>query len=842
MAKLPSRLDLSGPVSLRSGRGIAVADTSAIGRGLASFGQSVEQVGSDIQQQRNAVDLARAEAYKTQQFMAVENDFANDPDYATAGNRAGERTRGVVGDAANLIRDPSMRERWQIAAGTDAARVNDAVIDRGVALQRQAETVAFDEALEANRRIYVDPNTSEELKTKARADIEGAIAIGQQSGLLTPGDAESRTKEFIEAADYSRGLLAVENGQFDGSVPEVPNTGAVSTDAAALLRTFEGFRETPYWDVNANRVGYGSDTITRADGSVVRVQAGMAVSREDAERDLSRRTAEFEGVALRQVGPEAWNALPPNARAALVSTTYNYGSLPGSVVAAAKTGDVTAIASAVRGLSGHNGGVNADRRAKEAAIIEGKGNPDWYKRLSPEQQQVMNERAATRAQAVASANAAQQKIAYETHKESLGLGILTGAVVSEQELLSDPILQDGDKATLLRSLRAEQSATFDARQFLGGLVDGTAPALNPFNTDDQALAEKSYEMLSDAIPEEQKGIASAQFIQQTGMIPGPVVAEVRQGLASTDPVAVAGALQSAANLQTVAPMALGTVTNGESIRKAADLYSTYTGMGYSPAEASQKYIASNDPQAVAQREALLKSKPVADMLKNVSDRDVSAIFPALPFMGARVGDNPAQSAAMVSEYRGLLEEAIVDANGDQDAAKELAATRFQRVYGTSDLVIGGGSTITRLPPEKTYPAAPDGSHGYIRTQLEDALKQEGVAFDDVRLVPYDETEADFRSGEPARYQVSYLADGQWQLFNLPFVADPAAAIETFNADRRIQLDDARARQQRNVTEEMVGVEASQNQPPAAEMDQLSQDAWMEQNGALGRLLQSEGAQ
>ncbi len=33
--------------------------------------------------------------------------------------------------------------------------------------------------------------------------------------------------------------------------------------ATGLLRNFEGFISKAQWDVNAHRVGYGSDTITR---------------------------------------------------------------------------------------------------------------------------------------------------------------------------------------------------------------------------------------------------------------------------------------------------------------------------------------------------------------------------------------------------------------------------------------------------------------------------------------------------------------------------------------------------------------------------------------------------
>ena len=38
---------------------------------------------------------------------------------------------------------------------------------------------------------------------------------------------------------------------------------------AGVLRELEGFKEEPYYDVNAFRAGYGSDTYTTADGQVI---------------------------------------------------------------------------------------------------------------------------------------------------------------------------------------------------------------------------------------------------------------------------------------------------------------------------------------------------------------------------------------------------------------------------------------------------------------------------------------------------------------------------------------------------------------------------------------------
>ena len=165
----------------------------------------------------------------------------------------------------------------------------------------------------------------------------------------------------IETAD---GLLGV-----PGTPP--PQGG----DTAAVLRHFESYRGKAYWDVNHWRVGYGSDTVTRADGTVERVREGMEITPADAERDLQRRITLSQQDVQSAIGTEAWKGLSPEMQASLASVSYNYGKLPGSVAEAAKTGDPEKISKAILKLSGHNKGVNKDRRASEAANVLGGVTP-----------------------------------------------------------------------------------------------------------------------------------------------------------------------------------------------------------------------------------------------------------------------------------------------------------------------------------------------------------------------------------------------------------------------------------------------------------------------------------
>ena len=149
-------------------------------------------------------------------------------------------------------------------------------------------------------------------------------------------------------------------------------TGDATSQARQLIIEKEGFREMPYYDVNAFRAGYGSDTYTTESGEVKRVVQGQRVSRADADRDIDRRiSTEFMPRAKAGVGEDIWSTLPPQAKAALVSITYNYGSLPNAVIKAAKSsgGNLEAIAKSVESLKTDDKGINANRRQYEANLI-----------------------------------------------------------------------------------------------------------------------------------------------------------------------------------------------------------------------------------------------------------------------------------------------------------------------------------------------------------------------------------------------------------------------------------------------------------------------------------------
>ncbi len=206
----------------------------------------------------------------------------------------------------------------------------------------------------------------------------GKIARGEiQNPMLAMGGMGGGSPVMAAVSPMAAGpfAMSVSGGGYGGGAADSGMAGGSEDPTLSLIKQFEGFRETPYWDVNALRTGYGSDTVTMADGSIVPVSEGTRVTREDADRDLQRRVqTEFMPIAAKAVGEDIFSSLQPNQKAALTSIAYNYGKLPSSVAEAVRSGDPAAVARAISALGSHNDGINRGRREKEAAFYLGR-NP-----------------------------------------------------------------------------------------------------------------------------------------------------------------------------------------------------------------------------------------------------------------------------------------------------------------------------------------------------------------------------------------------------------------------------------------------------------------------------------
>lgn len=528
MARLPSRTDLSGPASFRSGRVQASNDQSAIGRALQGLGNDISAFGREQQQQQNAVDLARAEALKTEGLLGVQNEFANDPDYGTYSTRAPEKTGGVINGAANVIRDPKMRERWLFGAKADASRVNDGIFDQGVKTGRAAETIAFDNALEINRRIYVDPTSSPEAKAKAKADIEGAIQTGQETGLLDPVDAETRREAYIRRATVSGLLLDAEanpSRYLPAARGQIGNVGPVGkivadkanqygVDPAVLLGI--GYIESGlnpnakaptssaggiFQFIDGTAAQYGLSNKFDADANA---DAGARFTKDNINR-LSRTLgrnpspgeiylAHFSGVGTAEKMGRVSDDTP-------ASSVFSAGAIKAnrSILEGKSVGQVRAWAD--RKMADAMSKATGGTYTPAAATAGQQQIPDWAKDISPEDRDRIMKTAQTRQNQIGVETRGQIDTVVQNAPAAIqNTGMYSGQLPSQEQFVAAYGPQDGQERydKFQAQIDVSQQA-YDFRTMSSEDIQQAVQAATPTSSGDNAAIETGkYQVLQNA--------------------------------------------------------------------------------------------------------------------------------------------------------------------------------------------------------------------------------------------------------------------------------------------------------------------------------------------------------
>lgn len=149
--------------------------------------------------------------------------------------------------------------------------------------------------------------------------------------------------------------------------------------AAEFIKQFEGYTSYAIWDVNAWRIGHGSDTIELPDGTHRRVLKTDNTTSALAAKDLARRIKdEFLPKVSNKIGYPYWEKLPASAKISLLSIGYNYGNITKqAIVDAARTGNMQNLSHAIISSTYNDNSSQSqkvrealrDRRAKEAAFV-----------------------------------------------------------------------------------------------------------------------------------------------------------------------------------------------------------------------------------------------------------------------------------------------------------------------------------------------------------------------------------------------------------------------------------------------------------------------------------------
>lgn len=527
----------------------------------------------------------------------------------------------------------------------------------------------------------------------------------------------------------------------------------------SLIRHEEGFRSEPYWDTNAWRIGYGSDTVTRADGTHVKVQPGMRVTREEAELDLDYRLNEVEGARPReQVGDRAWGALSPAAQAALRSVAYNYGSLPPVLVNTIKSGaSADEIANVVAGLD-----ANPDRRKREAAMIRrGGGAPDdnpldsspLFSHLPYEDRISLQNDGQSEFTREENARAEQEKLRINTLTNDLLNGINDG-VKGQTEIdaaRAEGWLSDYDTIKKAQDLYEKKNEEgFLVARTLEKAASGRT--FDPTDEDDKkglnAVIGKGGIAQLDGMNSEYLLNGVVPLVTQVQDIPTDVMGLLAGMVRSNNQEKGLWAFEALSALQDASPEAFN---NRVSDALAADV--NFYRQRRTAVPADQLFEAINGGRTQAERQGrallyeeaqtILKTKEEGVATVSSLVQDVVSGFDGWTSSAEQISA-PAFAKQLMFDYDAAFTDYYVTRDPNKERAHEWATKQIQRDWAVSE---AGGGILMKHPPELAGYPKMLGGYDWINVQTREMLQLgEGESY---QLISDDKTASElvkFRQG------------------------------------------------------------------------------------------------
>lgn len=533
MARSEYAVPLPSPESLarsvpQSQRGIPSYGTNPLGQALQGLGATIAHIGAvgmEQEKQKADQDLKFGVATRYLKFEQDQRDAAT--------QAAQQAPPGAAGFADTVATNyqKSAKEFF----GSIPEELKPEYDLKLAGLEGDLTSSAKEFAVKEHDRYALEQigTANDTLLERQRLNPAQWASTRQQSDALYASSGLPPITQDIERrkARAAFGIDLFQTKQAQNSTEYKRLLGGETQDAAGVIKGFEGYRSKAYWDVNHWRVGYGSDTVTMADGSVQSVTKDTVTTPEDAQRDLSRRTQDAANTLSAQVGAPAWDKLGAGARSALTSVYYNYGSLPESVVKAVRSGNQEAVASSIESLP-----ANPERRKQEAVLARGDGQsggpaPEYAD--IPYEDRVKLADAAQKDQTQKTNNDIGDYTSFLRSGQGAKNGDLTGAKYQLPDL--QPIY--GDKAGDIRK-QIDDAASFGQKvasvematpdQVAQLVKDATDKLNSPTNFDQNA---KDYQQLTSVIGERNKALLGdpASYVQKD-----PNVAAAFQAMTATD--------------------------------------------------------------------------------------------------------------------------------------------------------------------------------------------------------------------------------------------------------------------------------------------------------------------
>lgn len=710
---------------LRGGSTASYASDGAFtapARALANMGGAVADLGADIrageakfrETQRDAhlskvtsqaqIDLEQQERDAQQNATGYATDYAKGAD---------SRFQDYTAKTLATITDPVAKQKYQAWADDYRAKY----VNRAATFQAGSEVAQRTSDLSTSlsnfeNLVYSDPSQYDSAKTQAFAALDAAkkwLPPEAEVNLRAKAEHDLNLARAKGKADADPNGFIQETGR-TVRVPAARMAPDVQTRGAQAMGFFQskGYTKEQAAGIVGNLI---AESNLQPSGAVGDNGTAFGIAQWRGER-LTRlkRFANANGKDWQDFGTQlafvdmelqnhetgAYQALKnaktvDEATAAFVGYERPAGWSPGNPRGGHNYKGRLSHAAAMAGgeaVAFHEGGdFSADPRYAGLSV-------DEIRSLSNQAETTIN---------------AQQVTAYASMKDAINLGITTGEILSEDQILGSA-LNDGDKATMLNKFRTERKDEIAAMETIASLNARTFEG-DPYDTDTRKNIDNVAEELKKRATPEQYQLAAEEIVRQSGIVPKDVVNAIRKGLESTNAAEVAAAAQQAARLSAVDPAALGRRDGGKEAQNAADDFShMVNNLNMTPEEAAKRIIDMNDPEKKRERKAI---EPAAkEFIKEMEDFSLAGEFNDTWFGGdPAIGFSPGQELGIKAEFLAIAEEQFYAANGDPEIAQNRAVEQMKRLYGVTQLT--GRKVVIKHPPENYWPKSSMGTTSQI---------------------------------------------------------------------------------------------------------------------------------
>ncbi len=498
-------------------------------------------------------------------------------------------------------------------------------------------------------------------------------------------------------------------------VDEVINAaGITEAEKVALRRTaYQGLETVVYKNEQVKRL------LDESEGGPAREQALqlLEITGGGSPAELEEAVQIGERLALEGLGSlDAWAALPSRARAALIAVAADYNGLPNEVIAAARAGDLEALAQAIKDLPTPGAKDMSDLVNDPGATLDDDPRfanipyEDRIALLADAEREV----AAIRTEATKAADAINDAKVNALHvalfdgeagQMEIDQGREEGWLIDIQDIeKAQKLLEDRDEGLVL----AQQ-----AQQMLAG-----NQTFDPNSTDDRKRLNAWVGKGGLAAIEKQDSEYFTRSIVPTVRraqdIPTDVVGKLVGMMRNEDMMKARWALDALSQLRQASPAAFARRLD-EGDEALVSFWNERKDM-YTDDQLMQMVRGGRTPE---ERRANAEFRREAKELFNKPDL-------ALPQVALKTFDNwglPATPqgtrSALLDDFRVLFEDEYAKNFGDLEAAKTRASERLKKYWAVTE--IGGKKTLMRDAPEVSGYMPIDGSFQWIEDMVQSEL-------------------------------------------------------------------------------------------------------------------------